>query len=76
MSGLAVARIKYKANCVCMSCGASALSPLTRTVETGTIDADGLIDEVQKIVSGLWIEPPLGWAVYGRRNFKCGKCKT
>ncbi len=66
--------IKVKPICTCKLCGTRAASK-TYFAETKTIDLSDMHEELDKQLAGLFVDPPEGWQVNGRTDYRCGRCK-
>lgn len=73
MRGIASGTIKFKAVCKCMVCGAEEFSSQDNSFDTGRVEIDDLIGRIEVQFGNGLVQPPLGWAIYGRGNYKCEK---
>lgn len=77
MKGLFQAKIKIKFLCKCVGCGKEILSSETNKYEYGSafiISKDTFFDDIKKSLDNRFVDPPVGWSVEGRGNFKCKEC--
>jgi hypothetical protein len=73
-TGLTRARISFAPTCTCNECGRIEASSSMKILETGTIPLSCLDGEIQKFLSETFFDPPIGWEVNGRGNYRCIRC--
>jgi len=68
------AEIKVCPVVTCKKCGAQAYSSTTICTNTGKMTLDDFNGEIEKCLKNKFIQPPIGWAVNGRLDYRCPNC--
>jgi hypothetical protein len=76
MIGLGKATVTFRVQCTCDDCGTHAPSSQSNVIDTGTIAISDLGSMIVVLMEAAFVQPPVGWAVYGRYSYKCDKCLT
>ncbi len=78
MSGLGIgsAAVKVCLTCKCEVCGSEHLSSQTNTISIKPGPVEDLPGLITIAIASQFVQPPIGWAVYGRGHYKCSTCLT